>query len=124
MATWNAQVGSLSMTLSHGAELRPYRTYAVSFKLKNGFQATVMNDIRIAAFWKEDSSCMRPLQGDLCTGEEMLQQSAVEVCAPGFTTKTIGQKYPWPGCDGASNHIAITLVSLSYSLFLSIYGRV
>jgi len=108
MATWNAYLGSLSMTLSPGAELQPYRMYAVSFKLQNGFTATTMSDVRISALLK--GTCMQPLQGTLCAGERTLQNSTLEVCEPGFSVKSIGQNYPWPGCDGASNYIVVTLI--------------
>ena len=128
LATWNAAVGSLAMNLAPGAELHPYKNYAVSFKLKNGYEKTVLNDIRISAYLKgacmrssasSSSSAVSPVASKYstsalapCAGEQMeqTQSGGVVVCNPAFTVKTIGQTYPWPGCDGASNYIAVTLV--------------
>jgi len=124
MATWNSAVGSLSMTLARGAEFHPYKNYAVSFKLKNGYVETDLNDIRISAYLKgvcmrsisSDSSAVSPVDSkyssslSACTGEQMVQKSAIKVCKPGFSTKKVGQNYPWPGCDGVTNFIAVTLV--------------
>jgi len=125
LATWNAAVGSLSMNLALGAELHPYKNYAVSFRLMNGYQETSLTDIRISAYMKgtcmqspsSDSSAVSPVESKYstsrlapCTGEKMEQSDAVKVCKPGFTVKTVGQTYPWPGCDGAKNHVTVTLV--------------
>jgi hypothetical protein len=108
MATFEASVGKLSMTLSEGSKLQAYRHYAISFRLKNGFQGTNLEDIRIAAFLTRESKCMGPREGEMCTGETMTQRTVVKICEPGFTLKKIGQTFSWPGCDGAINNIVVT----------------
>ena len=118
MATWDETAATVTMTLSPGAELFPFREYAVSFRLRNGFEGVNLTDIRIAAY--TDDSCMHgcPMTqvscGGTCSGEKLAQSTAVRVCEPGFIVKTIGQTYPWPGCDTYNgndrNFIRVTLM--------------
>ena len=118
MASWNAATSRVVMRLAQGVHLEAYKEYGISFRLQNGLVASDLStQIKVAAMMS-NGDCLAGLTASLSeagdmtcdgTSEAMTQADPVRVCAPGFITKDIGQSFPWPGCDGRTNDVTVTL---------------
>ena len=122
--SWHENSKSVIMKVAFGAHLVPYRTYSVSFVLKNGLaESEFTSGIDITAFDMSTSSCFRdPQQGfntlttaiSTCAGEKMKLNHAAcdgssqtfKVCKPDIVT-TIVQEHPWPGCGGPRSNTSL-----------------
>eukprot|EP00961_Rhodomonas_salina_P239275 3232416-Rhodomonas_salina.1 len=110
MATWNSTTNSLTLVLAKDALMRPFEMYQVTFRLNNEYQpVNLQGAINIAAILGPQGQCMRSGLFGACPGQVMIQPKPVEICAPAFIGKMVGQEYPWPGCDMQQNTVGVTL---------------
>lgn len=113
-ATWDVTNGRVTVRLAKGVQIEAYKEYSISFKFQNGFVGMdLSSQLKVAAVFL-NGDCLAGLtnQADgTCDGtsEIMAQKSPVQVCAPAFMKKNIGQSFPWPDCDGPKNLVTVTL---------------
>jgi hypothetical protein len=113
-AMWDSFKKHLVFRLAKGVQIDAYKEYAISFRLQNGFVGVDLSSkIKISAMMSS-GECFAGLTNQAdgtcdATAQRMFQKSPVKVCAPGFNVRKIGQTFPWPGCDGQSNIVTVTL---------------
>jgi len=91
-AAWDAVAGTLTFNLAKGAAIAPYRDYSFKVNFRNGYVG-IQSDVHIRASFGSVSSGSVPM--------DLNGAAAIQVCAPGFLSKSVRQSYPWPGCSAA-----------------------
>jgi len=91
-AAWDAVAGTLTFNLAKGAAIAPYRDYSFKVSFRNGYVG-IQSDVRIRASFGSVSSGSVPM--------DLNGADPIQVCAPGFISKSVRQSYPWPGCSAA-----------------------
>jgi hypothetical protein len=102
-AAWDAVAGTLTFKLAKGAAIAPFHDYSFKVHFRNGYVG-IKSDVRIRASFGSVSSSNVPM--------DLNGAAAIEVCAPGFISKSVRQSYPWPGGsaeDYAKNTMTVVL---------------
>jgi hypothetical protein len=89
-AAWDAVAGTLTFKLAKGAAMEPFHDYSFKVHFRNGYVG-IQSDVRIRARFGSVSSGNVPM--------DVNGAAAIQVCAPGFISKSVRQSYPWPGCS-------------------------
>ena len=120
--SWHSGTKSLLLRVEQGTVLEAYRTYSVSFTLKNNVEPAAVDlqsSVKISAYGQTpespDGTCYFKSNTPstvfeaitACDGEPVMtsgacgqSSSSLQVCAPDIDA-SIRQDHPWPGCGGS-----------------------